>query len=422
MRPSIRSVLSLSVVALPIVGYGVYIAGGGMLGREEIKARIALRTMPYSVVLQADGSGCEELGAWVPDSKTCVLDRNPLAGTNVLVAGDGVTIDGAGHSLVGDGGRVGLLIIDRSDVQVRNLEIRGFASGIRVQHSVRTRLNDLRVHDVPGHAIHLIGQSDFNTIADNVLGPTSPQGHGIAVSSSSGNLVSGNVVIGTRDAIRLQSAHGNTVVDNFTAASRIEAIDLHLSRANTIVRNDLTERSSLPLLDDLPAGANTYDLSSGGNYYAQYASVDQGCEDGDGDGFCDTPYRFFSEGIDRRPSTTRWTSFEPSEEGFDEEDFQPITPHAACMGCHALGQISLEDQVTAGPSIIGIVEAPVGNDPDFEYSEAMRSLGGTWTEARLHDFLARPEAFAPGTTMIGIAITDEGVRQQIIDFLRQGSS
>ena len=68
---------------------------------------------------------------------------------------------------------------------------------------------------------------------------------------------------------------------------------------------------------------------------------------------------------------------------------------AKCYACHDLAP----GKNVAGPSLAGIVGAPVAGRPDFEYSRALIALGkkeARWNEALLDAFLADPEAVAPG--------------------------
>ncbi len=69
-----------------------------------------------------------------------------------------------------------------------------------------------------------------------------------------------------------------------------------------------------------------------------------------------------------------------------------------CAGCH---QVEPADPPgdRAGPSLVGIVGAPVARDPRFPYSPALAALGGVWNERRLIAYLFDPQAVAPGTTM-----------------------
>jgi cytochrome c len=406
-------ILVLIVPALGLIIYGLYLVAGGKFGREKIKAQLAIRTTPHTMSIRSsDGGDCEAFGDWDGESAACTMTSAPPAGTVLRIADDGITLEGAGHTMTGAGDGIALQIIDRSDVTVRNLTVRNYRNGVVLQHSTRVALANNTVLETSSHAIQLRGLANHNTVVDNVIGPTSPDGHGIELLSSHGNLLAGNMIFGVRDAVRLMSSHGNTITWNLTAGSMIEGVDLHRSRNNTVVFNDLMEETAAPLLDDLPAGANTYTVNAGGNHYLQFSSAAQGCVDEDSDGYCDAPYRFFADGVDLKPSVQRWTDIDAAMAVFDV-----TAPQAVCTGCHPFDLASSEEQTIAGPDVRSIVGRPIAGEDGFAYSEALRGVGGVWTEELLHRFLTSPQEFAPGTKMMGIAIRDAEARQQIIDYL-----
>lgn len=67
----------------------------------------------------------------------------------------------------------------------------------------------------------------------------------------------------------------------------------------------------------------------------------------------------------------------------------------SCLQCHGL----TENEVAAGPSLHGICGREVASASFDGYSDALKSLGGTWTPDRLATFIADPTSIAPGTTM-----------------------
>src|SRR5579885_2731103 len=71
--------------------------------------------------------------------------------------------------------------------------------------------------------------------------------------------------------------------------------------------------------------------------------------------------------------------------------------NAHCGDCHTL----TPESGMVAPSLKGVVGRKVASLPDFQYSDALKAKGGTWTEGSLDAFLANPKAFAPGTTMFG---------------------
>ncbi len=66
-----------------------------------------------------------------------------------------------------------------------------------------------------------------------------------------------------------------------------------------------------------------------------------------------------------------------------------------CAACHRLDA----EEHGIGPHLVGVIGRSVGQVEGWNLSEALRSLGGVWTRESLAQFLAAPQAFAPGTTM-----------------------
>jgi len=86
-----------------------------------------------------------------------------------------------------------------------------------------------------------------------------------------------------------------------------------------------------------------------------------------------------------------------------------------CMTCHTFEKGGAK---RTGPNLWGIVERPRASEPDFNYSEAMKSRGGKWTFEELNKFLAGPQMYIPGTAMTFSGITRARERANVIDYLR----
>lgn len=78
----------------------------------------------------------------------------------------------------------------------------------------------------------------------------------------------------------------------------------------------------------------------------------------------------------------------------------------SCAACHYLDQRAN----FVGPQLVGLVGRPVGDSSKYEYSSALKKIGGTWTPERLSEFLSNPQAFAPGTKMAVKGWSQEDVR------------
>lgn len=91
-----------------------------------------------------------------------------------------------------------------------------------------------------------------------------------------------------------------------------------------------------------------------------------------------------------------------------EDVIEPGTVN--CTSCHHQGVTSEND---AAPSLSKIVGRPIASDSYAHYSEALKALGGEWTEERLRAFLLNPQDFAPGTTMVISDLTPAEVEKAI---------
>jgi cytochrome c len=85
-----------------------------------------------------------------------------------------------------------------------------------------------------------------------------------------------------------------------------------------------------------------------------------------------------------------------------------------CGGCHSVD----EDRI--GPHHRDIVGRPVASAPGFDYSTALKMLGGTWTPERLDEWLSGTQKMAPGSKMY-LELDDPHQRQLIIAFLESVS-
>lgn len=66
-----------------------------------------------------------------------------------------------------------------------------------------------------------------------------------------------------------------------------------------------------------------------------------------------------------------------------------------CSDCHSVTPGSNK----RGPSLAGIVGRQSGTVPGYNYSDAMRKSGVTWTPERLARYLAAPKSDIPGSKM-----------------------
>ncbi len=106
-------------------------------------------------------------------------------------------------------------------------------------------------------------------------------------------------------------------------------------------------------------------------------------------------------------------------------DFASMTTDAAagektfalCRSCHVL-----EKGVNrVGPSLHNIVGSTAGSVAGYNYSDANKNSGVTWTTEMLFEYLASPKAFMPGTKMMFPGIKNAQDRANLVAYLESQS-
>ncbi len=86
-----------------------------------------------------------------------------------------------------------------------------------------------------------------------------------------------------------------------------------------------------------------------------------------------------------------------------------------CAGCHSV------DADRIGPRHRDVVGRAVASVPTYSYSSALKKLGGTWTPARLDQWLSGTQKMAPGSKMY-LQMDDPSQRGLIIAYLQSVST
>jgi cytochrome c len=85
-----------------------------------------------------------------------------------------------------------------------------------------------------------------------------------------------------------------------------------------------------------------------------------------------------------------------------------------CGGCHSVET----DRI--GPRHRNVVGRAVASVPGYDYSPALKKLGGVWTPARLDQWLSGTQKMAPGSKMY-LELDDPAERRMIITYLQSVS-
>lgn len=291
LKPAILT--SLIFVLLIASSYVVYIMLGGQLGRSFVKAANFYMSLNNYRVLDETGDGCTGIGEWNEHTLTCLFTEDIEDGTSFLITGNGITLDGNGFSLISLEGidRAAVVLSFANDSAVKNLIIRGYRDGILLNFSDRNLLNHITVSEPERYGFHIENDSNYNLVEANRVYDTGY--HGISLLNSHGNSIVANSITNARDAIRLQTSNSNLIAANTTNLNRIEAIDLHTAKRNTIVFNNIFDLDAIPMIFEPRTGLdNQIGLMSTGNYYAAHSSPENSCEDRSSDGICDEPFEF----------------------------------------------------------------------------------------------------------------------------------
>jgi len=88
-----------------------------------------------------------------------------------------------------------------------------------------------------------------------------------------------------------------------------------------------------------------------------------------------------------------------------------------CASCHGGGGAR-----GAAQDLVDVVGRPVAVMPGFHYSDALRAVGGRWTESQLDAFLRSAARFALGNTLAFDGIADDQLRAELITRLRQAGA
>jgi len=87
---------------------------------------------------------------------------------------------------------------------------------------------------------------------------------------------------------------------------------------------------------------------------------------------------------------------------------------AICAACH---ESTANAKPSLGPNLFGVGDRKAGAVPDYDYSDAMKKSGITWTADTLQAFVLDPAKTVPGNKMDYPGASDPAAAKAIADYL-----
>ena len=189
-----------------------------------------------TVYIRADGS-IEPSTASIAIENNVYTLTGDLTNTTVKIERDGIILDGAGYSIIGNdiNFHVGVDISNRTNTTVKNLVINQFGSGILMENASN---NTLKENKITTYIAFNMGNADNNIIVSNTAVTLD---YGIFGSGSCNQIMDNNFSLSGSGyaymGISLHSSNNNTLSHN--SISHGIGINLADSHYNTISNNTL---------------------------------------------------------------------------------------------------------------------------------------------------------------------------------------
>ncbi|MEW6181561.1 MAG: NosD domain-containing protein [Bacillota bacterium] len=199
----------------------------------------------------------QPVGTWDQATRTASLMKDLNA--QIQIKSDGITLEGNGHVITGNGTGDGIYLLMRNGVTIKNLKIKKFTNGIQMRLSngntvtgvtalkntrgiwvINSRNNDIENNVLDGNNYQglLIQAGIGNKVAGN-----SACGNifGLYLMGSSGNTVTGNTASNEGCGIWLMGCGYNTVADNTANNNSVFGIHMQGSTDNIVERNTVSD-------------------------------------------------------------------------------------------------------------------------------------------------------------------------------------
>ncbi|MDH5769778.1 MAG: right-handed parallel beta-helix repeat-containing protein [Candidatus Bathyarchaeota archaeon] len=189
-----------------------------------------------TIYIRADGSVDPETLPIHRDGDLYTFTYNIYG--SIVVEKDNIVVDGAGYTVQGEGAKdsKGIILSERKNVTLRNMEIRGFWYGIHLEYSLSNSVSGNNITANFMYGIWL-NESSRNVVSGNrVLN----NGYGVYFEYSLNNNISGNCITDNNYGIYLYRSSNNTLSKNNVTTNNSNGIWLHeSSNYNSISENNI---------------------------------------------------------------------------------------------------------------------------------------------------------------------------------------
>ena len=285
-----------------------------------------------TIRIRADGSIEGTTDISTVDNVTYTFTDN-IFNQSIVVERDNIVVDGADYTLQGTGSGAGITLSGRSNITIKNIEIRAFHYGIFLLKSSNNIISGNKITNNSIVGIRF-DSSPNNIISGNNI--TKNNQDGIDLHDSDYNSICGNnITANERDGIGLYSSDYNNMSGN-TITNIVHGIFLSVSRINRITGNNIrNNKDGIWFFESFPnfvyhnnfvnntiqavilPGIIDWDdgYPSGGNFWSDHVDVDvksgSNQDQPGSDGISDTPYIIYADNEDRYPLTYPWGASPP---------------------------------------------------------------------------------------------------------------
>lgn len=272
-----------------------------------------------------NGGDCLEIGSWDLNTKTCSITSDVIISVNdieqsgkggIIIVSDNIILEGSGYSIVNNlptvyNNTAGIEVFNSDNVEVKNISIENFSFGVKLFESINSFVENINTKANAGVWLY---RSDYAEISSSTFF-SDRMTAGIYVNESSDNIIHGNIIdlpgiaFDMLTNVRRNNIYENNVLNNEGTAIRFYGTVGNLFYNNNFYTKKLGTWSPY-------AGSGSYprydsfnkDLPIGGNYWADYDSPDEGCEDNDNNGICDNPLLLCTDKYGGRYDNLPYTS------------------------------------------------------------------------------------------------------------------